>query len=73
MSAREVQDGDRNITVPELLGEHVLERGRGDVELRVLELPGELGVGGVERGVRVQSGAYRPGRRPVSHVRGGHV
>jgi hypothetical protein len=39
--------------VYQLLGEYFLERDRGDLELRVLELRRELAVGGVERGVRV--------------------
>ena len=49
--AGEVQDGDRLVGVSELLGEHVLERDRGDVDVRVLELLGKFAVGGGERGL----------------------
>ena len=53
MRARHVQAGDRRGGVYELLGQHVLGCGRGDREFGMLELPGELAVGGVERGVCV--------------------
>jgi hypothetical protein len=39
--------------VYQLLGQHVLGCDGRDVGERVIELPGELAVGGVERGVRV--------------------
>jgi hypothetical protein len=39
--------------VSELLGEHVLDGGRRDVGVRVLELRRQLAVWGLERGVRL--------------------
>jgi hypothetical protein len=51
--ARHVQAGDRRGGVYQLLGQHVLGCDGRDVYRRVLELPGELAVGGVERGVCV--------------------